>query len=59
MPGASDKESVTKLELRAITKSFGKVKALRAVDLVIDEGEFFSILGRPPVCKTSPLCELG
>jgi len=36
---------MTRVELSAITRRFGAVTALHAVDLVIEPGEFFTLLG--------------
>lgn len=47
------------LELRGLSKSFGKTLAVKAVDLTIREGEFFSILGPSGCGKTTLLRLLG
>jgi spermidine/putrescine transport system ATP-binding protein len=43
------------IELRAVTKRFGDVVAVDAVDLVIRQGEFFSLLGPSGCGKTTTL----
>ena len=43
------------IDIRQVHKSFGKVEALRGVDLTIEEGEFFSLLGPSGCGKTTLL----
>jgi spermidine/putrescine transport system ATP-binding protein len=43
------------LELRALTKRFGTLTAVDAIDLAIDEGEFFTIVGPSGSGKTTLL----
>jgi ABC-type sugar transport system ATPase subunit len=43
------------IEVKNLTKTFKKVKALDAVDLSIKDGEFFCILGAPGAGKTTLL----
>jgi ABC-type Fe3+/spermidine/putrescine transport system ATPase subunit len=43
------------IELRAVSKRFGDVVAVDAVDLVIRQGEFFSLLGPSGCGKTTTL----
>lgn len=47
------------LELRGLTKSFGKTQAVKDVHLTIHDGEFFSILGPSGCGKTTLLRLLG
>jgi len=51
-PGA---DSAAAVELDAVSKRFGSVVAVDAVDLVIHEGEFFSMLGPSGSGKTTLL----
>ncbi len=43
------------IDLRAVTKKFGSVEALRSIDATIREGEFFSLLGPSGCGKTTLL----
>jgi ABC-type sugar transport system ATPase subunit len=43
------------IEVKKLTKTFKKVKALDAIDLSIKDGEFFCILGAPGAGKTTLL----
>ena len=48
------------IAVRDVTKHFGRVRALQSVDIEVNEGEFFALLGplgmrqRPPCCGSSP-----
>jgi NitT/TauT family transport system ATP-binding protein len=48
---------VSKVELRGVTKAFGSVEVLRAIDLDVREGEFVCILG-PSGCGKSTLLNI-
>jgi spermidine/putrescine transport system ATP-binding protein len=62
-PGASRDKSQTAIELVGIAKRFhsrrGTVTAVERVDLVIGEGEFFSLLGPSGCGKTTTLRMIG
>jgi len=47
------------VQFSAVSKHFGDVRAVDAVDLVIDDGEFFSLLGPSGSGKTTCLRLLG
>jgi len=47
------------VEIRGITKTFGKVTALADVNLAIDEGQFFALVGPSGSGKTTLLHILG
>lgn len=46
---------MARIVLDGITKSFGAHKALRDLDLVVEDGEFFVLLGRTGAGKTTTL----
>jgi putative spermidine/putrescine transport system ATP-binding protein len=46
---------VSSVELRQITKSYGAVEAVRKLDVTIEDGEFFTILGASGSGKTTCL----
>lgn len=46
---------MSSLSLRALSKSFGPVQAVRGVDLDVNEGEFLSLLGPSGCGKTTTL----
>ena len=47
--------NVPAIELRGLSKNFGKVRALGPIDIVIQKGEFFSLLGPSGCGKTTTL----
>ncbi|GAG06487.1 unnamed protein product, partial [marine sediment metagenome] len=47
------------VEIRGITKTYGKVTALADVNLAIDEGQFFALVGPSGSGKTTLLHILG
>ena len=49
------KEQTTKLEIRGITKSYGRTLALGSTDLVVEKGEFLTLLGPSGSGKTTLL----
>jgi spermidine/putrescine ABC transporter ATP-binding subunit len=53
--GAGDAEGVYDVELRSITKRFGGVVAVDAIDLGVRRGEFMSLLGPSGCGKTTTL----
>src|SRR5829696_10106246 len=53
--GARDGEGVYDVELRSITKRFGGVVAVDAIDLGVRRGEFMSLLGPSGCGKTTTL----
>jgi multiple sugar transport system ATP-binding protein len=46
---------MARIELQGINKSLGAQKALRDLDLVVQDGEFFVLLGRTGAGKTTAL----
>jgi putative spermidine/putrescine transport system ATP-binding protein len=50
-----DRRPAPAVDLRALTKSYGEVAAVRGVDLSIAKGEFFSLLGPSGSGKTTTL----
>ncbi len=46
---------MARIELNGITKSFGAQRALKGLDLVVEDGEFFVLLGRTGAGKTTTL----
>lgn len=46
---------MARIELRGINKAFGAQRALRDLDLVVEDGEFFVMLGRTGAGKTTAL----
>ncbi len=46
---------MARIELHGINKTFGAQKALRDLDLVVEDGEFFVLLGRTGAGKTTAL----
>jgi len=48
-----------RIELVSLTKSFGSLMVLKAIDLVIESGEFFSLLGPSGCGKTTTLRLIG
>lgn len=52
-------EQAASVELRRVVKQFGGVVAVNSLDLVIGEGEFFSLLGPSGCGKTTTLRLIG
>lgn len=46
---------MARIEFRGVSKSYGDVEAVRALDLRVEEGEFFSLLGPSGCGKTTTL----
>ncbi len=46
---------MARIELKGINKSYGASRALRDLDLVVEDGEFFVLLGRTGAGKTTTL----
>ena len=46
---------MSRLEIRAVEKSFGEVRVLKGVDLTVETGEFFTLLGPSGCGKTTLL----
>ena len=46
---------MSRLEIRAVEKSFGEVRVLKGVDLTVESGEFFCLLGPSGCGKTTLL----
>ena len=46
---------MARIELRGINKSYGASRALRDLDLVVEDGEFFVLLGRTGAGKTTTI----
>jgi len=47
------------VEVRAVEKRFGPVRALAGVSLTVEKGEFFALLGPNGAGKTTLICALG
>jgi ABC-2 type transport system ATP-binding protein len=46
---------MTIIEIRSLTKTFGKIRAVRGIDLTIDKGEIFGLLGPNGAGKTTTI----
>jgi len=47
------------VEIKGVSKKFGKTTALSQIDLTIDEGQFFALVGPSGSGKTTLLHILG
>src|SRR5262245_56818159 len=56
---ATDESSSVAIQLRRLTKRFGSVEAVRSVDLTIERGEIFGLIGPDGAGKTSVFQILG
>ncbi|TMD13661.1 MAG: ABC transporter ATP-binding protein [Chloroflexi bacterium] len=54
-PGPLDKPEKPALRLRSVSKNYGSVVAVAGVDLLVNEGEFFTLLGPSGSGKTTLL----
>jgi ABC-2 type transport system ATP-binding protein len=43
------------IEIRSLTKTFGKIQAVRGIDLNIEKGEIFGLLGPNGAGKTTTI----
>jgi spermidine/putrescine transport system ATP-binding protein len=59
VPLGSADVRATAVELRAVTRRFGSVTAVDAIDLALPVGEFFSLLGPSGCGKTTTLRMIG
>ncbi len=59
VPGAPDGTPPAAVQIRSVTKSYGRVVALNNVSVTIHRGEFFSLLGPSGCGKTSLLRIIG
>ncbi|HSW09976.1 MAG TPA: ABC transporter ATP-binding protein [Bacillota bacterium] len=55
MAAVGDDRTSTRVELRGVSRSFGRVRAVFDLDFTIEAGEFFSILGPSGCGKTTTL----
>ena len=46
---------MTMIEIRSLTKTFGKIQAVRGIDLTIEKGEIFGLLGPNGAGKTTTI----
>jgi multiple sugar transport system ATP-binding protein len=46
---------MARIDLQGVSKSFGAQRALRGLDLTVEDGEFFVLLGRTGAGKTTTL----
>jgi len=54
-PAGSGRANMAIIETKALTKTFGKIQAVRGIDLKIEKGEIFGLLGPNGAGKTTTI----